>query len=150
MEASTVFRGSILRACIYLLASAYVGILLASLLMQRPLSGFFMIFVGYTAAMMIVAVYAYRTDAISIILRGDAVEGPVGAGLFKKRKTVSVNEIVLDTSRLPSTLKAGYLCLSDESRLTLHSPYFSVRRGAEIFEEISKRQQAAGDKMFME
>ncbi len=143
-EDTTVFRGSVLRTFIYFLECAYVGILLVALIMRPPLARILMLCVGYTVGMAIIVAYVYFKDSFSIVLARDTVEGPVGPGLCSGRKSVSVNEILLAASRLPSLMKSGYLSLADESRLTLHSPYFSARRGAEIFEEISKRQQAAG------
>ena len=140
-EDNIVFRGSILRIFIYLLSGAYVGILLAALLMQRSLSHY--LSVGCMVGMMLIVACVYFKDSFSIALMRDTVEGPVWPGLFSGRKSVSVNEILLDASRLPSLMKSGYLSLADESRLTLYCLYFSASRGAEIIEEISKRQQAA-------
>ena len=92
---------------------------------------------------MLIVACVYFKDSFSIALMRDTVEGPVWPGLFSGRKSVSVNEILLDASRLPSLMKSGYLSLADESRLTLYCLYCSAGRGAEIIEEISKRQQAA-------
>ncbi len=142
-EDNLVFRGSIVRAFIYLLAGAYTGIFLLALFMQLPPLRLLMIGVGYAVGMAIVAAYVYVKDAFSIVFIRDTLEGPVGPGLCSGRKSVSVNEILLAASRLPSPMKSGYLSLADESRLTLYCLYFSASRGAEIIEEISKRQQAA-------
>ena len=142
-EDNLVFRGSIVRAFIYLLAGAYTGIFLLALFMQLPPLRLLMIGVGYAVGMAIVAAYVYVKDAFSIFFIRDTLEGPVGPGLCSGRKSVSVNEILLAASRLPSPMKSGYLSLADESRLTLYCLYFSASRGAEIIEEISKRQQAA-------
>ncbi len=143
-EDNMVFRGSIVRAFIYLLAGAYTGIFLLALFMRIPPLRLLMIGVGYAVGMAIVAAYVYVKDAFSIVFIRDTLEGPVGPGLCSGRKSVSVNEILLAASRLPSPMKSGYLSLADESRLTLYCLYFSASRGAEIIEEISKRQQAAG------